>query len=181
MPTRSKPSLDALLASFQAARDVADRAQVAMALVRTQVRDDRTLAALVRVLGENPVGGAAFLARYGDARAIPDLVRALESDDLLAKADCAICAAEQLGAMAHAIERLGGTLSEAQLARLDRGDREAARLWQPGPDALRPESSARRPATREPRPGRNVPCPCGSGKKYKRCCALEADVAGQLH
>jgi hypothetical protein len=23
------------------------------------------------------------------------------------------------------------------------------------------------------RPGRNDPCPCGSGKKYKRCCALK--------
>lgn len=22
-----------------------------------------------------------------------------------------------------------------------------------------------------PRPGRNEPCPCGSGKKYKKCCA----------
>lgn len=22
-------------------------------------------------------------------------------------------------------------------------------------------------------PGRNDPCPCGSGKKYKKCCALE--------
>ena len=21
-----------------------------------------------------------------------------------------------------------------------------------------------------PRPGRNDPCPCGSGRKYKRCC-----------
>lgn len=30
-----------------------------------------------------------------------------------------------------------------------------------------------RPATRDtPRPGRNDPCPCGSGQKYKRCCAL---------
>lgn len=26
------------------------------------------------------------------------------------------------------------------------------------------------------RPRRNDPCPCGSGKKYKRCC-LERDVA----
>jgi SEC-C motif-containing protein len=24
------------------------------------------------------------------------------------------------------------------------------------------------------RPGRNAPCPCGSGKKYKRCCGREA-------
>ncbi len=25
-------------------------------------------------------------------------------------------------------------------------------------------------------PGRNEPCPCGSGKKYKRCCGLEASA-----
>ena len=24
----------------------------------------------------------------------------------------------------------------------------------------------------EPEPGRNDPCPCGSGRKYKRCCGL---------
>ena len=22
----------------------------------------------------------------------------------------------------------------------------------------------------DPKPGRNNPCPCGSGKKFKRCC-----------
>ena len=26
--------------------------------------------------------------------------------------------------------------------------------------------------------GRNQPCPCGSGKKYKRCCGLNAQAAG---
>ena len=25
--------------------------------------------------------------------------------------------------------------------------------------------------------GRNEPCPCGSGKKYKHCCALRKDRA----
>ena len=31
-------------------------------------------------------------------------------------------------------------------------------------------------------PGRNDPCPCGSGKKYKRCCALQESIpaAGAL-
>jgi len=24
-----------------------------------------------------------------------------------------------------------------------------------------------------PKPGRNDPCPCGSGKKYKQCCLLK--------
>lgn len=27
------------------------------------------------------------------------------------------------------------------------------------------------------RPGRNDPCPCGSGNKYKKCCALDNGVA----
>ena len=26
-----------------------------------------------------------------------------------------------------------------------------------------------------PSPGRNDPCPCGSGKKYKHCCAAKKD------
>ena len=26
------------------------------------------------------------------------------------------------------------------------------------------------PARAEAKPGRNQPCPCGSGNKYKRCC-----------
>jgi tetratricopeptide (TPR) repeat protein len=30
-----------------------------------------------------------------------------------------------------------------------------------------------------PTPGRNDPCPCGSGKKYKRCC-LDRDQAAAL-
>jgi hypothetical protein len=28
-----------------------------------------------------------------------------------------------------------------------------------------------------PDPGRNEPCPCGSGQKYKKCCLARADVA----
>jgi uncharacterized protein YecA (UPF0149 family) len=28
-----------------------------------------------------------------------------------------------------------------------------------------------------PKVGRNDPCPCGSGKKYKKCCGLGADHA----
>ena len=30
-----------------------------------------------------------------------------------------------------------------------------------------------------PKTGRNDPCPCGSGKKYKHCC-LEKDLAAEL-
>lgn len=31
-------------------------------------------------------------------------------------------------------------------------------------------TGVRRPVERQPEPGRNDPCPCGSGKKYKKCC-----------
>jgi len=31
----------------------------------------------------------------------------------------------------------------------------------------------RKPAVRETKVGRNDPCPCGSGKKYKKCCGAE--------
>jgi uncharacterized protein YecA (UPF0149 family) len=27
----------------------------------------------------------------------------------------------------------------------------------------------------EPKVGRNEPCPCGSGKKYKRCCGVASE------
>lgn len=29
---------------------------------------------------------------------------------------------------------------------------------------------ARQPADRSPKIGRNEPCPCGSAKKFKKCC-----------
>jgi uncharacterized protein len=32
---------------------------------------------------------------------------------------------------------------------------------------------AHAPIRRPPRPGRNDPCPCGSGRKFKKCCALQ--------
>lgn len=32
-----------------------------------------------------------------------------------------------------------------------------------------------------PKFGRNAPCPCGSGKKYKRCCGSAASKTGSLH
>ena len=41
-----------------------------------------------------------------------------------------------------------------------------------GKDLLQPQ-----PVKRAPSPGRNEPCPCGSGRKYKKCCGGSASVA----
>jgi hypothetical protein len=31
-----------------------------------------------------------------------------------------------------------------------------------------------------PRTGRNDPCPCGSGKKFKQCCASKKDQSSRV-
>ncbi len=36
--------------------------------------------------------------------------------------------------------------------------------------ALGEQGQAQQPYTNEHKIGRNDPCPCGSGKKYKKCC-----------
>jgi hypothetical protein len=39
------------------------------------------------------------------------------------------------------------------------------------------QSCTNQPVRRAPEPGRNTQCPCGSGVKYKRCCANRASPA----
>ncbi len=46
---------------------------------------------------------------------------------------------------------------------------------EPGPEEfLRGEEGRSEPVRKGPRVGRNDPCPCGSGKKYKHCCGKGA-------
>ena len=35
------------------------------------------------------------------------------------------------------------------------------------------EQTAKRPVRADKKVGRNDPCPCGSGKKYKNCCGAD--------
>lgn len=50
--------------------------------------------------------------------------------------------------------------------------RELADKWQAQQQqARRQQQTGTQPTANRPRPGRNAPCPCGSGKKYKHCCA----------
>ena len=51
---------------------------------------------------------------------------------------------------------------------MERRQRKQEMVMGPAEDAPEP----RRPVIRGPKIGRNEPCPCGSGKKYKKCCAL---------
>jgi hypothetical protein len=40
-----------------------------------------------------------------------------------------------------------------------------------------PRLDSTQPDPTPKRVGRNDPCPCGSGKKYKRCCARSSEAA----
>lgn len=55
---------------------------------------------------------------------------------------------------------------ERALFRFDAGDRR----WY----FVEGETRKSAPVVREARPGRNDPCSCGSGKKYKKCCGAAA-------
>ena len=53
----------------------------------------------------------------------------------------------------------------------DREDREKRRQKQLPTDDDAPLPPPVEPIHADAKPGRNDPCPCGSGKKYKQCCA----------
>ncbi|MBD5646820.1 MAG: preprotein translocase subunit SecA [Desulfovibrio sp.] len=56
------------------------------------------------------------------------------------------------------------------IAREFRHREEPAELSYSGGGDTAAEAPARKPVRAAPRVGRNDPCPCGSGKKYKKCC-----------
>src|SRR5713226_4378519 len=62
------------------------------------------------------------------------------------------------------------TLFEDMMARIDTETVRYLFLVQPA----RTEAEAPRPVRAGAKIGRNDPCPCGSGKKYKKCCGKAA-------
>ena len=64
----------------------------------------------------------------------------------------------------HAIYELEGVVR--QLGERSAFLREAGKLYYVDGTSLAPLAYRRQ----EPKVGRNEPCPCGSGKKYKKCC-----------
>ena len=45
------------------------------------------------------------------------------------------------------------------------------------PDVAETKKKKPQPIRAQSTVGRNEPCPCGSGKKYKRCCGLAKKIA----
>ena len=150
---------------------------VASVLARVGLHDDRILDLLLAQLRRAPAF-AGNLAEYGDPRALPSLLEALDAFELDESGNP--FANHALIEIRSAIEELGGTLTAEQQLKCRRGQaaaesfrRELLERLEARADAPPPVA----PAREHDRPGRNDPCWCGSGKKYKRC-HLAADADG---
>jgi hypothetical protein len=156
----------AALEALARARNEDERFGLLSALAVCGARDERIYAAFLEQLQEDPIQGSINLACYGDPRAVEPLKRAFDacevdedSEDLFAN--------QTLIELRHSIEHLGGTLDAAQLEKVARARRSNGRLSAMLERVL--DLLPRAPERQGPRPGRNEPCWCGSGVKYKKC------------
>jgi len=169
-PFRSRlpRDVEGLLAAYARAEHEAEQVEIATALAATRCDDPRVRAVLRGLLGGRSPGTAArLLVEHGDRAALPELVRALDGVLSQPVADCATCHVEDVHTLARAIEAFGGRLTPGQRAGIAEATVRAAATWEPWKPPAGPPPPA---VLRLLRVGRNEPCPCGSGRKYKRCC-----------
>jgi hypothetical protein len=152
-------------------RDAQLHDYVGEVLSKAELDDERVLAALLRELELCPESGAIHLAEYGDPAALPALSRAFDAFD--PGPGAGPLHGHTLVELAATIEGLGGELTPEQRRRVV--------TQRAGFEDLVLELAAAmdKPAVREERPGRNEPCWCGSGQKYKRC-HLSEDQQGDI-
>ena len=128
-------------------------------LSKLSVVDERIYLALERLFQHDQVLGGAFLADYGDDRAVALLETAIRNYRPEDGADKPIHG--EILDLADSYEALAGELSDELQEKAD----AAYATWEAQQE---PEVVAAPAASTKV--GRNEPCPCGSGKKHKRCC-----------
>ncbi|HEX5754474.1 MAG TPA: SEC-C domain-containing protein [Archangium sp.] len=159
----------AALESLAHARTADERFGLLSVLSRCGVQDERISTALLAQLEEDPAAAAINLSVYGDPRAIEPLKRVLAAHEV-DEDSVDLFANQNIIELRHAIKQLGGTLDAAQLDKVERALRSRRRLNELFKSILsRGDLLPPPPARRVPRPGRNEPCWCGSGVKYKKC------------
>jgi SEC-C motif-containing protein len=176
VPHLGAAAVDALLPALERCGSSEVRVCLAEVLALTPVDDARIRTALVRMLDDDPSKAARFLADRCEWRALPDLVRTVERV-LAEPLDCDICTGEALATLTLAVSVLGSALSPEQTGKIAEVLERAKASWTPVEPMFTLPDSLQEHAALGKRPGRNDPCPCGSGEKYKRCC-LDADTRG---
>ncbi|MEO7035863.1 MAG: SEC-C metal-binding domain-containing protein [Polyangiaceae bacterium] len=151
--------LEPALAELSSPRDRDHENALSEVLSQLGVADERIWRAIVRSFENKPGLGAGFLANYGDPRALPLLEGNIYAIELPQQNTMW---SFDLRELVDAYEQIGGELPEGlanHVSDLLAHEEALARL------------SAATPAV-STKVGRNEACPCGSGKKYKRCCLV---------
>jgi len=148
LPELGAPVLEPAIARLIQLDDDEQRYSVIAVLADLGVRDERIFEIICDALEDDLSFGAHALAAYGDPRGvevIEEVIDIFEPDYATPfwRAD--------LTQLLEAHAELGGQLDEVRRGRVEVMDQ----VWE---------------ARSRPKVGRNDPCPCGSGKKYKKCC-----------
>jgi hypothetical protein len=153
--------LEPALREAQAARNENEDFHDALCAVLAElgVKDERIWIELHARFERDETGGAMCFADYGDPRALPLLERAIRHFEPEAHGQFGLIS---LADLVEAHDRLDGTLPDDVLERVERLRGEWSARFREKFVEAEPRASAKI--------GRNEPCPCGSGKKYKRCC-----------
>ncbi len=157
-------ALEPTLAHLEKARSEQTKHSFREVLSRAGVRDDRVLAALLEGLAHDVILGAGDLADYGDPAALPALLAAAERSEPGGEG---LFDGQELIDLEDAIVTLGGEIPPSMEKKLEVVRASRRRSAGTMGAAL---GRAQSLASRKERIGRNDPCPCGSGKKYKKCC-----------
>ena len=96
--------------------------------------------------------------------AVPDYEENKKAEEAQKAAQAAQMAAQEAARRASSYNPYAGYSTTRETYEGEYAQREAAR------NVNRPAPGTRQPAKAQPKVGRNDPCPCGSGKKYKNCC-----------
>jgi hypothetical protein len=138
------------------------------------IKDDRIFDIALDYLEEDVEYGAMCFSVYGDPKALVHLQQALDDYEMEETDDP--FAHQPVIELCGAIKELGGKLTPSQAEKHKRVMAHRARYSDQLDAAFSSLSRDGINTTSREKPGRNDPCWCGSGKKYKKC-HLDADRA----
>ena len=143
------------------------RLSLSYSLSKCGVEDERVYEQLLRVLRDEPEIGPGLLVDYGDPRALEDLGKAF--DEFVVDENASSIANHAIIEIEWAIKELGGELSPVQKEKFHRALEPNRRFREEITSAFGSADESPPPAPKKQKLGRNEPCWCGSGKKYKKC------------
>ncbi len=158
LPSFGPAALEPALGELAKTRGTQRAVILCATVARLGVKEERVWTELSTCFDDEPFLSAGFLADYGDARALPLLEREIFEFD---EDGPPAVKRFDLKLLVQAYEQLAGELPDDLRDHVE----YLFELLSPPTDAI-----ASPPTTANIKVGRNDPCPCGSGKKHKRCC-----------